>query len=46
MKFWTGLLAVVLLLSGVGASQAVVRIADGRITGREAAGEAVAAGGR
>ncbi|BAM86714.1 hypothetical protein S58_07010 [Bradyrhizobium oligotrophicum S58] len=30
MKFWTGLLAVVLLLSGVGASQAVVRIADDR----------------
>jgi hypothetical protein len=25
---------------------AVVRIADGRITGREAAGEAAAAGGR
>ncbi|CAL80350.1 conserved hypothetical protein; putative secreted protein [Bradyrhizobium sp. ORS 278] len=30
MKFWTGLLAVVLLLSGVGASHAVVRIADDR----------------
>ncbi|CCD99668.1 hypothetical protein [Bradyrhizobium sp. STM 3809] len=30
MKFWTGLLAVVLFLSGVGASQAVVRIADDR----------------
>ncbi|MGY3449672.1 hypothetical protein [Bradyrhizobium sp. USDA 4353] len=30
MKFWTGLLAVVLLLSGVSASQAVVRIADDR----------------
>src|ERR1043165_2179958 len=30
MKLLTGLLAVVLLLSGVGASQAVVRIADDR----------------
>jgi hypothetical protein len=30
MKFMTGLLAVVLLIAGVGASQAVVRIADDR----------------
>src|ERR1700760_4281011 len=30
MKFITGLLAAVLLVAGVGASQAVVRIADGR----------------
>jgi hypothetical protein len=30
MKFMTGLLAAVLLLAGVGASQAVVRIADDR----------------
>ena len=30
MKFVTGLLAAVLLLAGVGASQAVVRIADDR----------------
>ena len=30
MKLLTGLLAAVLLLAGVGASQAVVRIADDR----------------
>jgi len=34
MKFVTGLLAAVLLLAGVGASHAVVRIADGTVLNR------------